>query len=100
LQKYQRILLFSGFAAENLRPLVMVTVLGLTIDYPLPDQDVCANLIWGGCPLSPGDEATYNLIMPILNEYPLVSLTIEFSILDAADNTVVCFEVDGQVVDP
>jgi len=78
----------------------MVTVLGLTIEYPLDDQDVCANLIWGGCPLNAGDEATYLLIMPILNEYPLVSMTIEFSVLDGAGNTITCFEVDGQVVDP
>lgn len=77
----------------------MVTVLGLTIDYPLPDQDVCANLIFGGCPLSEGDEATYQLIMPILTEYPLVSMSIEFSVLDESNQPLVCFEVDGQVVE-
>ncbi|XP_059470002.1 ecdysteroid-regulated 16 kDa protein [Neocloeon triangulifer] len=86
--------------ASTLRPLVMVTTLGLTIDYPLPDQDVCANLISGGCPLAAGDQVIYNLIMPILQEYPLVSMSIEFSVLDEADNTLTCFEVDGKVVNP
>jgi ML domain len=89
----------AAFDSGRLKPQVLATVLGLTIDFPLPDQDVCANLIFGGCPLSEGDEATYQLIMPILNEYPLVSLSIQFSVLDETDQTLVCFEVDGQVVE-
>ncbi|CAB3362301.1 Hypothetical predicted protein [Cloeon dipterum] len=89
----------SGIDADNLKPKVMVTTLGLVIDYPLPNQDVCADLIFGGCPLVAGDVATYKLTMPILNDYPLVSMTIEFSILDGiTSETLTCFEVDGQVV--
>ncbi|XP_065341783.1 NPC intracellular cholesterol transporter 2-like [Cloeon dipterum] len=89
----------SGIDADNLTPKVYVTTLGLVIDYPLPNQDVCADLIFGGCPLVAGDVATYKLTMPILNEYPLVSMTIEFSILDGiTSETLTCFEVDGQVV--
>lgn len=89
----------AAFDAGRLRPKALVTVLGLTIDYPLPDQDVCANLVFGGCPLSEGDDATYHLIMPILNEYPLVSMSIVFTVIDETDQPLVCLEMDGQVVE-
>jgi hypothetical protein len=56
-----------------MKPLVLVTILGLTVNYPLEYQDACADLISGGCPLDVGENAAYHLVMPILDEYPLVS---------------------------
>lgn len=74
-----------------------VTVMGSTIDYPYPEQDACKNLTNNKCPLSKGDEATYNLNMPISELYPSVTLTIEFGLIDENDNVQVCFKVEGQV---
>jgi len=85
--------------AESLKPRVKVTIMGVTIDYPYPEQDACKSLTKGKCPLSKGDEATYNLKMPIAKSYPSVSMTIQFSLVDENDNVQVCFKVDGTVVD-
>lgn len=71
--------------------------MGITIEYPYPEQDACKSLTNGKCPLSEGDEATYNLKMPISESYPSVTLTIEFSLIDENDNVQVCFKVDGKV---
>ncbi|XP_012533990.1 NPC intracellular cholesterol transporter 2 [Monomorium pharaonis] len=85
--------------AESLKPRVKVTFAGITIEYPYPEQDACKSLTNGECPLSEGDEATYNLKMPISELYPSLSMTIEFGLIDENDNAQVCFLVDGQVTD-
>ncbi|XP_011876344.1 PREDICTED: epididymal secretory protein E1 [Vollenhovia emeryi] len=84
--------------AKTLKPRVRVTIMGVTIDYPYPEQDACKSLTNGKCPLSKGDEATYNLKMPISESYPSITLTIEFALVDENDNNVqVCFKLDGTV---
>ncbi|XP_011159463.1 NPC intracellular cholesterol transporter 2 [Solenopsis invicta] len=83
--------------AESLKPRVKVTLEGYTFDYPYPEKDACKSLVDSECPLSEGDEATYNLKMPISKVYPSVTLTIEFGLIDENDNVQVCFKLDGKV---
>lgn len=85
--------------ATTLKPRVRATVEGTTINYPYPEKDACKSLTNGECPLSEGDEATYNLKMSISKLYPKVKPNIEFALVDEKDNVQVCFSVDCEVVD-
>ncbi|KFB34859.1 AGAP002804-PA-like protein [Anopheles sinensis] len=68
-------------------------------DYPLGSNSATCNFLQGSsCPLSAGEDVTYRLTMPILSIYPLVSLTIEIDVVDAAQQSVACFSVNAQVV--
>lgn len=89
----------SNADAKSLKPRVRVTFWGSTINYPYPEQDACKSLTNGECPLSEGDEATYNLKMPISKVYPAIALTIEFGLVDENNNVQVCFKIQGKVTD-
>lgn len=86
--------------AEQLKTRVMVTVFGNKTPYPYPQPDACKSLAKGECPLEKGDELTYELRMPISINYPPISLSIEFALVDENANVQVCFEIDAQVVTP
>ncbi|XP_029163528.1 NPC intracellular cholesterol transporter 2-like [Nylanderia fulva] len=89
------------FAAVNdvkeLKPSVIVTLLGNKITYPYPEKDACKSLVSGECPLKKGAKATYNLEMPIDKSLPSVSLNIEFALVDDKKEVQVCFSVDAKV---
>ncbi|KAL0118652.1 hypothetical protein PUN28_009372 [Cardiocondyla obscurior] len=84
---------------KSLKPRVRVTVMGSTINYPYPRPNACEDLINSECPLDDGDEATYNVSMPISKLYPSLTLTIEFSLVDDYNHVQVCFKIDGKVTD-
>ncbi|XP_012057494.1 PREDICTED: protein NPC2 homolog [Atta cephalotes] len=84
---------------EKLIVFVKVTILGMTITYPYPYPNACESLTNSKCPLSKGDNVTYNLVMPISKNYPSIEMTIEFSLNDEKNNSQVCFKLDGQVTD-
>ncbi|XP_014271928.1 NPC intracellular cholesterol transporter 2 homolog a [Halyomorpha halys] len=73
--------------------------LGVETVYPLPNDDVCSALMNGECPLDAGEVVTYRLEMPILDSFPKVHALIQFSLVSGSD-TIVCFKVAANVVDP
>ncbi|XP_011305854.1 protein NPC2 homolog [Fopius arisanus] len=85
--------------AEALKPVVKAKALGITVDYPLPEQDACKSLVNGECPLEKGELVSYGLRMPILKAYPKVDLHLTFFLVDPQKNVHVCFEIDAKVVD-
>ncbi|KAK2579049.1 hypothetical protein KPH14_002842 [Odynerus spinipes] len=72
---------------ETLKPRVKVTLFGVTTEYPYPHQNACNDLTNGECPLEKGEEITYALKMPILKGYPLLTLNIEFALVDENENS-------------
>jgi len=78
---------------------VRVKILGIRLNYPYPEKDACKALTNGECPLDEGDQVTYNLRMPIDENYPSIKLNIEFALLDENKNVQVCFNVDAKVTD-
>ncbi|XP_049535814.1 uncharacterized protein LOC125951196 [Anopheles darlingi] len=87
------------FVAE-MTTIPTATALGVTAPYPLPGEfaETCRWLEGTSCPLSPNEDVTYRLTIPVLSIYPLVSLSIEIDIVDEAGDSVTCFVVDAQVV--
>jgi Niemann-Pick C2 protein len=84
---------------KALKPRVRATVMGATVNYPFPQKDACATLTNAKCPLDANEDATYELTMPILKNYPKISLVIEFAFLDDNDKVVVCFKLPAKVAD-
>ncbi|XP_046828899.1 NPC intracellular cholesterol transporter 2 homolog a-like [Vespa crabro] len=81
----------------TLKPKVIVTILGISTEYEYPRPEGCKDLINGECPLEKGELVTYTISMPILESYPNIRLSIEFSLLDENKNTQVCFVIEGKI---
>jgi Niemann-Pick C2 protein len=66
----------SVLAANSIRGIeakVRATVLGITVDYPLPEPDACQSLVDSACPFEAGDLGTYKLDLPISEAVPQVN---------------------------
>ncbi|XP_055535535.1 NPC intracellular cholesterol transporter 2-like [Wyeomyia smithii] len=90
----------APFDAVTLTTRIMATVLGTTVPFELPADRAraCDWLIGSQCPVSEGEDVTYNLQMPVLRIYPRVSLVIEVSLVNEEERTLACFELDARVV--
>jgi hypothetical protein len=91
----------SAFATASLRPRVRFTVGSGTGEFPMPEeqQNACAHLVGSQCPLSATEDVTWNLTMPVLEEYPAeVTLVLEMSLIGDNDAVVTCFKIDTVVV--
>ncbi|XP_053671884.1 NPC intracellular cholesterol transporter 2-like [Anopheles nili] len=104
LPKGQDVAVLVDFTAVRqlsaLVPKVQASFGGLTVPYVLPvdRQDACQWLVGGVCPVSPTEDVTYELRLPVLASYPSLSLTVELKLLDQDDATVLCFRVPATVV--
>lgn len=76
---------------------VVANAFGIQTTYPLPNSNVCEQLIEGECPLEEDEEFTYQLKMPILSIYPKISLGLTFTIYND-DGDITCFQVNCKVV--
>ncbi|XP_050082025.1 NPC intracellular cholesterol transporter 2-like [Anopheles aquasalis] len=86
-------------AVTSMTTIATATALGVVTNYPLGTNGITCNFLQGSsCPLSVNEDVTYQLRMPILSIYPLVSLSIEIDVVDQANESVTCFVVDAQVV--
>jgi Niemann-Pick C2 protein len=88
-------------STKTLKPQVLATAVGVTIPYELPSHlaEACKYLHDNqDCPLTPGCEYTYELTMPVDKNYPAVSLSLEFSLLDDHKKPEFCFQVKCVVV--
>lgn len=86
--------------ANTLRPVVMATALGVTIEYPLDPSfnDACNHLIGGSfCPLAANEDATYNFVFHVASYYPPIAVAVELSLIDHAGNHVFCSVIDIHV---
>ncbi|XP_058060347.1 NPC intracellular cholesterol transporter 2 homolog a-like [Anopheles bellator] len=86
-------------AVQSMTTVATATALGVVTNYPLGVNAVTCNFLQGtSCPLSATEDVSYRLTMPILAIYPLVRVDIEIDVRDQNNNSVVCFQVEAQVV--
>lgn len=86
--------------ANTLRPVVMATALGVTIEYPLDPSfnNACNHLIGGSsCPLAAAEDATYNFVFGVDTYYPPIAVAVELSLIDHAGSHVFCTVIDIHV---
>lgn len=89
-----------AFPIKIMTTKVRATVLGLTVNYPLDDEqaNTCAHLLYGSyCPLDRGEDITYNFDFPVGNSYPEIGVNVEVSLEDESKKVVTCFNVDIKV---
>ncbi|KAG4074456.1 hypothetical protein HA402_015745 [Bradysia odoriphaga] len=83
-------------SSNTLRPVVFASVLGATIEYPLPDhlQNACNHIRPNGCPLAAGTTTSYNFVFAVNPLYPPVTVGVEVNLLNQDNVAVTCFIVD------
>lgn len=86
--------------AVRLEPEITAYAFGVRAVYELPaDRQVGCNWINGTfCPLDRGEFATYNLLMPVTEEYPLTKLDIEVRLYDQSRTIQFCTLIESEVV--
>lgn len=86
--------------AISLEPEITAYAFGVRAVYELPaDRQIGCNWIEGTfCPLDKGEFATYNLFMPVVEEYPLTKLDIEVRLYDQNRNIQFCTLIESEVV--
>jgi ML domain len=96
----QKLFLLTASNAQTLRPEVTAYAFGVRAVYELPDdRQIGCNWIEGTfCPLDQGEFATYNLVMPVVEEYPLTTLDIEVRMYDQNNVIQFCTLVECEVV--
>lgn len=86
--------------AMTLRPVVLATALGVTIEYPLDPSfhNACNHLIGGSsCPLEANEDATYNFVFGVETYYPPIAVAVELSLIDHVGEHVFCSVIDIHV---
>ncbi|CAF0794343.1 unnamed protein product, partial [Brachionus calyciflorus] len=77
-------------AANTVSAKVSGVILGVPIPFPLPESNAC-NLA-ATCPASANTENQVALKLPILNEYPSLSVDVRIQFLGDSNTNIVCFQ--------
>ncbi|CAD7084473.1 unnamed protein product [Hermetia illucens] len=91
----------AGFTVKNIYTNVRATVFGLSVGYPLPDEQkyACKMLLYGSyCPIYEGEDVTYKFVFAVGTFYPEIGVNIEISLIDDDSKIVTCFNTDIKVV--
>lgn len=90
--------IFSARDIENFWPSVRAGVLGMFIDYALPDEvlDACANLDGSRCPLSAGEDVVYNFNFSVADNYPTIGVDVDLHLNDVA-GSLFCVRIPVKV---
>ncbi|KAF0307994.1 NPC intracellular cholesterol transporter 2 [Amphibalanus amphitrite] len=70
---------------------------GVLVPFSADDQ-ACSSLTSGSCPLSSGDEFGFTTSVDVLNEYPPVSVTIEWRLKDASGAQMACAQIPARIM--
>lgn len=100
-EKITELIKYLATDAATLEPNIIAFAIGVRAIYELPeDRRIGCNWISGTrCPLDQGEFATYELVMPITDEYPLVTVDIEVRLYDQSRQIQFCALIEGEVVD-
>lgn len=86
--------------ANTLRPVVMATALGATIEYQLNPifHNACNHLAGGSsCPIAANEDVTYNFVFGVTAFYPPIPVAVELSLINHAGDHVFCTIIDVHV---
>merc|ERR1712055_338116 len=86
-------------AAESYKNNIHAIVAGIPLPWPGFDTAVCDKLTEGDCPGEAGEKLTYHYQVEIAQEYPKVSLVIDWHMEDNNGDNAVCFQIPAEIVD-
>ncbi|CAD7084475.1 unnamed protein product [Hermetia illucens] len=84
----------ADFDAKNLTTNVVAKIFGMSVAYPVPDDQkyTCQHLLHGSyCPIYKGEDVSYVFELFIGTFYPEISLSVEVSVTDEKDRVLTCF---------
>jgi len=71
----------------------------IPVPFPLPNPDACNTEGSGlSCPLKANTAYTYSSSIPVLTEYPSLTVTVEWELKDSAGNDVFCAKMPVKIV--
>ena len=73
---------------------------GKEIPFNVDDSNHCSECIQGspkGCILKKGSTYNYSYSLPILKEYPPLTLVVKYEVVDKQGNSVACFTFPAQI---
>ncbi|XP_045128171.1 NPC intracellular cholesterol transporter 2-like [Portunus trituberculatus] len=70
-------------AASELETIIIATISG--VDFPWPGPEGCSQLENDVCPLQIGHKYKYSAFMPVLVEYPAISVVVQWKLKDEND---------------
>ncbi|KAJ8961949.1 hypothetical protein NQ317_009266 [Molorchus minor] len=98
---YMHVFFKSPGYLENIKPDMKASSLGVSLDYPLFQDNACDGIINTVCPLVKNETVEYYYKMSLLDVFPEVTVTLTFTIIDEDTSTnVVCFIVDIKIKRP
>ncbi|KAL9703041.1 hypothetical protein quinque_006559 [Culex quinquefasciatus] len=85
----------SDEEVTELKAIVHGIILGMEVPFKLPNDDGCVD---SGleCPLAGGTEYRYSTTLPVLKQYPKVSVEVKWE-LKAGDKDVVCVKIPAKI---
>lgn len=85
----------SDEEVSELKAVVHGIILGMEVPFKLPNDDGCVD---SGleCPLTGGTEYRYSTTLPVLKQYPKVSVEVKWE-LKSGDKDVVCVKIPAKI---
>uniref|UniRef100_A0A1Q3FJU3 Putative ecdysteroid regulated 16 kDa n=1 Tax=Culex tarsalis TaxID=7177 RepID=A0A1Q3FJU3_CULTA len=85
----------SDEEVTELKAVVHGIILGMEVPFKLPNDDGCVD---SGleCPLTSGTQYRYETTLPVLKQYPKVSVEVKWE-LKAGDKDVVCVKIPAKI---
>ncbi|VEN41020.1 unnamed protein product [Callosobruchus maculatus] len=81
----------SDVKEDKLKALVHGIIAHVAVPFPLPNENACKD---SGikCPIESGNTYTYVATLPVLKEYPQISLDVKFELKNENDEDLICVE--------
>ena len=89
--------MIADVASANVTSVVHGVISGVPIPFPLPNPDGCRDSGLA-CPLQPDHAYTYQVSLPIKEEYPSLRVQIQWQLKDATGDDIVCFRIRAKIV--
>ncbi|KAJ8957536.1 hypothetical protein NQ318_020575 [Aromia moschata] len=84
---------------DSIKPNIVATAAGISLDYPLFQDDACVGITNTYCPIVENETVEYSYTMHLLDVFPEITVSLEFTLVDKNDSSdIICFVVDIQVV--
>uniref|UniRef100_A0A182NHZ0 MD-2-related lipid-recognition domain-containing protein n=1 Tax=Anopheles dirus TaxID=7168 RepID=A0A182NHZ0_9DIPT len=87
------------YDAQQLTYMQVITTLGITAPLsPLAGNNGCDNLTGSSCPVHQGELIISSHTIIVLPIFPLVDVTVEFSVVDELERVHTCFIYDVKII--
>ena len=70
----------------------------IPVPFPLPEADACK--MGAICPVKQGESHSIQVALPILKEYPSLSVDVKWQILDQSSKVLGCFKIPVKIRSP